>query len=164
MAELARERGVSHYHLTTLARGWDLAIRSTEHRYNAIGHLDLTWNLSPAMQAVTSSPTALDRLRTLVQIPGHTSIAAAARAIYDGRDGALRQRITKIEKIAGFQIIDRSASLLAPTEPGGAFLREATEILRIAEKAIPSKTAPSLSEDTDILETGRRGPQGQHRQ
>ncbi|MER6076116.1 TniQ family protein [Streptomyces sp. NPDC001817] len=137
MAELARERGVSHYHLTTLARGWDLAIRSTEHRYNAIGHLDLPWTPSLAMQAVTASPTALHRLRTIVQIPGHTSLAAAARAIYDGRDGALRQRITKIEKAAGFQIIDRSTRPLAPTPRGHDFLREATEILRIADKIRP---------------------------
>ncbi|WP_055495527.1 hypothetical protein [Streptomyces sp. TP-A0356] len=34
MAELSRERRVSHYHLTTLARGWELPIRSTERRYN----------------------------------------------------------------------------------------------------------------------------------
>ncbi|MFH9970058.1 hypothetical protein ACH4PR_54300 [Streptomyces mirabilis] len=137
MAELARERGVSHYHLTTLARGWCLPIRSTERPYNAIGHLDLPWTPSPAMQAVTASPTALDRLQTLIQIPGHPSLAAAARAIYDGRDNALRQRITKIEKIAGFQIIDRSASRLSPTEPGREFLREATKILHIADKPRP---------------------------
>jgi hypothetical protein len=137
MAELARERGVSHYHLTHLARGWDLAIRSTERHYNAIGHLDLTRTPSPAIQAVTASPTALDRLQTIVQVPGHPSIAAAARAIYDGRDGALRQRITKIEKAAGFQIIDRSATPLAPTPRGHDFLREAVEILRIAGKTRP---------------------------
>ncbi|MFD1277854.1 hypothetical protein ACFQ51_55575 [Streptomyces kaempferi] len=89
------------------------------------------------MQAVTASPTALDRLRTLIQIPGHPSLAAAARVIYDGRDGALRQRITKIEKVASFQIIDRSASLLAPSPRGYDFLREATEVLRIADKTRP---------------------------
>lgn len=89
------------------------------------------------MQAVTASPTALDRLRTLIHIPGHPTVAAAARAIYDGRDGALRQRITKIEKAAGFQIIDRSATPLVPTPRGHDFLREAVEILRIADKARP---------------------------
>ncbi|WP_225320932.1 TniQ family protein [Streptomyces luteolifulvus] len=137
MAELARERRVSHYHLTTLARGWDLPIRSTERRYNAIGHLDLPCTPSPAMQAVTASPTALDRLRTIVQIPGHTSLAAAARAIYDGRDSALRQRITKVEKAAGFCIIDRSTRPLAPTPRGHDFLREAAEVLRLADQTRP---------------------------
>ncbi|MET8453998.1 TniQ family protein [Streptomyces sp. NPDC005209] len=137
MAELSRERRVSHYHLTTLARGWDLPIRSTERRYNAIGHLNLPWTPSPAMQAVTASPTALHRLQTLIQIPGHPSLAAAARATYDGRDDALRQRITKIEKAAGFQIIDRSTTPLAPTPRGHDFLREATEILHIADKTRP---------------------------
>ncbi|MGW5250800.1 hypothetical protein ACWEQN_45155 [Streptomyces sp. NPDC004129] len=138
MAELARERRVSHYHLTTLARGWNLPIRSTETRYNAIGYLDLPWTPSPAMQAVTASPTALDRLRTLIHIPGHPSLAAAARAIYDGRDDALRQRITKIEKAAGFQIIDRSTNPLAPTPRGHDFLREATEILDIVDTTRPT--------------------------
>ncbi|MCX5357257.1 TniQ family protein [Streptomyces sp. NBC_00124] len=134
MAALARERRVSHYHLTHLAREWDLPIRSTERRYNAIGHLTLPWTPSPAIQAVTASPTALDRLRTLIQVPGHPSIAAAARAIYNARDSALRQRITKIEKAAGFQIIDRSTNPLTPTKPGRAFLQEATQILEAAEE------------------------------
>lgn len=90
-----------------------------------------------ARRPVTASPTALDRLQTIVQVPGHPSIAAAARAIYGIRDGALRQRITKIEKAAGFQIIDRSAAPLAPTPRGHDFLRKATEILRITDKIRP---------------------------
>ncbi|MFD4613815.1 hypothetical protein ACFWOT_38315 [Streptomyces sp. NPDC058440] len=139
MAELARERGVSHYHLTTLARGWDLPILSTDHRYNAIGHLALAWTPCPAMPTVTSSPTALDRLRTIVQVPGHPSIAAAARAIYDDRDDALQHEDREDRR---FRIIDRSANPLAPTPRGHDFLREATEVLHIADQTRPKSNAP----------------------
>jgi hypothetical protein len=68
----------------------------------------------------------------ITQIPGHDSIAAAARALYDGSDGALRQQITKIETAAGFTIIDRSNTPLAPTAAGGEFIQEALQIRRIA--------------------------------
>ncbi len=77
---------------------------------------------------------ALRRLALITQIPGHTGIAAAARDIYDGRAGALRQKIRSIEKAAGFTIIDRSATPLTPTEPGHEFIQEALQILRIARE------------------------------
>jgi hypothetical protein len=57
----------------------------------------------------------LSRLTVITQIPGHDSIAAAARAIYGGHDSALRQMVHKIEKAAGFTIIDRTSTPLAPT-------------------------------------------------
>jgi DNA-binding transcriptional LysR family regulator len=78
---------------------------------------------------------ALDRLRTIVQVPGHSSFAAAARAIYQGRDSALRQRIQGIEEAVGFRVIDRSTKPLVPTECGSKFLHEATDILKIADQA-----------------------------
>ena len=51
------------------------------------------------------------------RIPGHDSFADAARVLYDGRDGALRQMIAKIETAAGFHIVDASSTPLAPTGP-----------------------------------------------
>jgi DNA-binding transcriptional LysR family regulator len=66
----------------------------------------------------------------LAEIPGHASIAAAARALYDGRGGALQQMITKIESAAGFRIIDRSATPLSPTYAGREFIREALQVLQ----------------------------------
>ena len=72
----------------------------------------------------------------ITQIPGHDSIAAAARALYDGRDGALRQQITKIETAAGFTIIDRSGTPLAPTAAGREFIQEAVQILQTAEEQV----------------------------
>ncbi|MCX4853710.1 LysR family transcriptional regulator [Streptomyces canus] len=87
------------------------------------------------MQAVSMSPAALDRLRVLVQIPGHSSIAAAARHLSSSRGSSLRNRLRKIEEAAGFAIIDRTAKPLATTARGCDFLREATEILRIADNS-----------------------------
>ncbi|HUZ39078.1 MAG TPA: hypothetical protein VMV17_22365 [Streptosporangiaceae bacterium] len=118
----------------SLAKNWGLPIRHHS-QFSGIGHLNLPAPLSPAMRAVTMRKGALGRLELITQIPGHNSIAAAARALYDGRDSALRQQITKIETAAGFTIIDRSATPLAPTEPGCEFLREALPILQAAHES-----------------------------
>lgn len=104
-------------------------------RYNAIGHLEIPRPLSAAMRAVVMTPFALDRLRVITQIPGHETVAAAARIFYNGRSGALRQRMTGIERAAGFTIIDRISRPLAPTEQGQEFLHEAAGILRTADAA-----------------------------
>jgi hypothetical protein len=66
----------------------------------------------------------------LAEIPGHASIAAAARALYDGRGGALQQMITKVESAAGVRIIDRSSTPLSPTYAGREFIREALQVLQ----------------------------------
>jgi hypothetical protein len=64
---------------------------------------------------------AVGRLELITQVSGHASIAAAARAIYGGRDSALCQKARKIETAAGFTIIDRSAIPLTPLRPGAGF-------------------------------------------
>jgi hypothetical protein len=46
---------------------------------------------------------ALGRLELITRIPGHDSIAAAARALYEGRVGALQQIIRKIEALQVLQ-------------------------------------------------------------
>ncbi len=130
---LARERNVTAHYLMSLAKNWGLPIRGHRH-YSGIGHLNLPSPPSPAIRAVTMRSGALRRLALITQIPGHTGIAAAARDIYDGRAGALRQKIRSIEKAAGFTIIDRSATPLTPTEPGHEFIQEALQILRIARE------------------------------
>lgn len=93
---LARERGVCAPYLKNLARNWGLPIRRHSD-FSGIGHLDLPAPPSPAMRAVTMRTGALGRLELITRIPGHASIAAAARALYGGRGGALRQMIAKIE-------------------------------------------------------------------
>lgn len=110
--------------------------------YNGLGHLDLPLQLSPAMQAVTDGREALDRLRTIVQVAGHDSIPAAADSFYGGRSTTLAQRIRAIEHGAGFRIIDRDTRPLAPTPRGRDFLREAQQILRIADDAEPIRHDP----------------------
>jgi len=77
---------------------------------------------------------ALGRLELITHIPGHDSIAAAARVLYAGRAIALVQMLHKIETAAGFTIIDRSGRPLAPTAAGCEFIQEALQILRIAQE------------------------------
>ena len=128
---LSRERGVTAYYLMSLARNWGLPIRHHS-QFSGIGHLDLPAPSSSAVRAIIMRKGALGRLELITQIPGHDSITAAARAIYGGRDGALRQMLHKIETAAGFTIIDRSITPLTPTSPGREFLREASLVLQAA--------------------------------
>jgi DNA-binding transcriptional LysR family regulator len=86
------------------------------------------------MRAVTMRTGALGRLELITRIPGRDRIAAAARALYGGRDGALQQMIVKLETAAGFPIIDRSTTPLSPTEPGRDFIREAHQVLQAARE------------------------------
>jgi hypothetical protein len=130
---LARERGVTAPYLKSLARNWGLPIRRHSD-FSGIGHLNLPAPPSPAMRAVTMRTGALSRLELITRIPGHDSIAAAARFLYDGRDGALRQMIAKIETAAGFPIIDRSGTPLSTTDVGRAFICEAHQILQAARE------------------------------
>jgi DNA-binding transcriptional LysR family regulator len=88
------------------------------------------------MRAVTMRTGALGRLELITRIPGHDSIAAAARALSGGRGGALQQMIRKIETAAGFRIIDRSSMPLIPTDAGCEFIREAHQILQAAQERV----------------------------
>ncbi len=86
-------------------KNWGLPIRHHSH-FSGIGYLNLPAPLLPAMRVVAMRTGALGWLALITQIPGHASIAAAARA-YAGRDSALCQKVRKIETAAGFTIIDR---------------------------------------------------------
>ena len=130
---LARERGVTACYLMSLAKNWGLPIRHHS-QFSGIGHLDLPAPPSPAMRAVTMRTGALGRLELITRIPGHDSIAAAARVLYNGRAGALEQMLHKIETAAGFAIIDRPGRPLAPTAAGREFISEASQVLRIAQE------------------------------
>jgi hypothetical protein len=138
---LARERGVCAPYLKNLARNWGLPVRRHSD-FSGIGHLDLPAPPSPAMRAVTMRTGALGRLELITQIPGHDSIAAAARAFYGGRDGALQQMVRKIEIAAGFPIIDRSSTPLAPTADGREFIREALQVLQSAREQTMANQSP----------------------
>ncbi len=91
-------------------------------------------NGSGLISTVSSCWHTLGRLELITQITGHDSLAAAARVLYHGRDGALRQQITKIETAAGFTIIDRSSRPLRLTAAGREFISEAFQILQIAQE------------------------------
>lgn len=122
-----------------LARNWGLPVRRHSD-FSGIGHLNLPAPPSPAVRAVTMRTCAPARLELITRIPGHASIAAAARALYGGRDGALQQMIAKIETAAGFVIIDRSGTPLSTTDAGRAFICEAHQILQAARE----QTKPHL--------------------
>lgn len=96
------------------------------------------------MRAVTMRTGALSRLELITQVPGHDSIAAAARALYGDRDGALRQMLTKIETAAGFTIIDRSSMPLSPTDADDEFIREARQVLQTEREQMAARSYPGM--------------------
>ncbi len=71
---LARER---HINPAALATSWGIPVRG--HGHDALAHLDLDPPPSPAIRAVATGHQGLDRLKTIVQIDGHDSIAGAAQ-------------------------------------------------------------------------------------
>jgi hypothetical protein len=130
---LARERHINPGALAALATRWGIPVR--RHGHDALAHLDLSPSPSPAIRAVATGRQGLHRLKTIVQTDGHDSIATAAHAIYNGRESALRQRLAKIEHLAGFKIFHRRTTPITPTERGREFLAEATKILHAQEQA-----------------------------
>ncbi len=94
------------------------------------------------MRVVAMRKGALCRLELITRIPGHDSITAAARVLYDSRASALVQMLHKIETAAGFTIIDRTRTPLAPTDAGCEFIREAREILHAARQQVTSGSMP----------------------
>ena len=107
------------------------------------------------MRAVTMRNGALGRLELITQIPGHDSIAAAARALYGGRGGALQQMIAKIEAAAGFRIIDRSSRPLAPTDPGRELIRDALQVLQTAREQTTAHRHPEVERNEAGVRFGR---------
>jgi len=161
VVELARECAVSTSHLRWLAVSvWGLEPRSTPHA-SGIGHLNLEFKPSEALHDIASGRTALDRLAFLTELPGHQDLLRAADAIYGGRASGLYQRVVKLEKIAGFQIIDRSTTPLTATSRGASLLREAELVLRAAD---PSRQGPSSApNDPSAGEWSRRVQQQRER-
>ena len=153
---LARDRGVSASYLKSLAKNWGLPIRR-HGDFSGIGHLDLPAPPSPSMRAVTMRKGALGRLELITRIPGHDSIAAAARTLYGGRDGALRQMIAKIEKAAGFPIIDRSSTPLSPTDAGRELIGEALQILHAAKEQTTAYPNPEGGREDAGIQPGHAG-------
>jgi hypothetical protein len=140
LADLAAESGVSAHHLTRRATEWEIALRGRG-RPSGMGHLQLDWQPSDAFCRVASGHTALQRLAFLIELPGHRDLTAAARAVYGGRPAQLRTRLRLIEQSVGFEIIDRAATPLIPTQRGAQLLREAERMLRAADPSWPGPTS-----------------------
>jgi hypothetical protein len=130
---LAAEHDTNRNHLMKLMKEWDIPRRAGSSMDSlAYAHLDLPAPPSPPIQAVAQGPMGLTRLRLIVQIPGYKNFVQAANNIYDGNAMALLQRVTAIEKYAGFRIIDRKATPMTATPQGQAFIDEAKTLLSFA--------------------------------
>lgn len=150
-AAIARELGVSHKYIHQKLLAFALPVRAWRD-FDGLADLNLPAPPSPAIQAVTTGPGALERLHMITALPGYHSIAAAANDLYHCSARALYMRIARIERLAGTRLIDARARDLKPTEQGRAFIAEAQRILQIAkETEARSATTELVAEPTAVM-------------
>lgn len=125
--DIARELGLRKGAITKLLRAYGIPRHPPGTWSNPFAPLDL--RLSSAMQAVSRTSNSLERLRHIIQIPGHHNLSAAA-ATAGLTPGSLSYQLSRIEEAAGFTLIARTHPLTA-TEAGHAFLAEAQQLLEL---------------------------------
>ncbi|QHY98255.1 Bacterial regulatory helix-turn-helix protein, lysR family [Streptomyces sp. S4.7] len=123
--DIARELGVGKNSVMRLVNKWGIPHHPVSEFTNPFASLDT--GLSPAMQAVSRTKNCVQRLRHLLQLPGHRNLQAAAVAL-NTQWNTLNYQLKRIEETAGFTIIERSRPLTA-TDQGKVFLAEAEALL-----------------------------------
>ena len=86
----------------------------------------------------------LDQVRAFVAVVDHGTFDAAARALHV-TPSAISQRIKSLENAAGAVLVQRTKPV-RPTERGLALLRQARQLLHVADEAMRQLRAPDLSE------------------
>ncbi|HEY9496921.1 MAG TPA: LysR family transcriptional regulator ArgP [Sorangium sp.] len=86
----------------------------------------------------------LDQVRAFVAVVDHGTFDAAARALHV-TPSAISQRIKSLETAAGAVLVQRTKPV-RPTERGLALLRQARQLLHVADEAMRQLRAPDLSE------------------
>ncbi|WP_371618956.1 TniQ family protein [Streptomyces sp. NBC_00454] len=131
--DIGRELGISARTVLTMIARLGIPRHPTSYYSSPFAHLDVV--LSPAMRSVSLTKDCVQRLRRIVQLPGHRNVAAAARAL--GIDhGSLHNQLNRTERTVGFAVIKR-ASPLAPTERGSDFISEARNLLELLDTNTP---------------------------
>lgn len=95
--------------------------------------LGLDVELSTAMRAVTKSHNHVERLRHLVQLPGHLHIGAAAKSM-GLTHTAISYQLNSIEKALGFTLVGRFSRPLVATPAGREFFAEAVRLLELLDQ------------------------------
>ncbi|MFJ2091689.1 LysR family transcriptional regulator [Streptomyces sp. NPDC087901] len=96
---------------------------------NPFASIDVT--LSPTMHAISRTKNCVQRLRHLIQLPGHHNINAAAVAL-GTKWSTLNYQLKHIKDLAGFTVIERSRPL-ATTADGRTLLTEARTLLNMLD-------------------------------
>jgi LysR family transcriptional regulator (chromosome initiation inhibitor) len=86
----------------------------------------------------------LDQFRAFVAVVDHGTFDAAARALHV-TPSAISQRIKSLETAAGAVLMQRTRPV-RPTERGLALLRQARQLLHVADETVQQLRAPEASE------------------
>jgi hypothetical protein len=91
---------------------------------------------SPDIEAAFAGQDAVERIRRVVDLPGHRSLRAAATAMglcY----ATFHHQLPIVEQALGFKIIERSLPLRL-TPKGEVFIAEARAVLRLLDDTAPN--------------------------
>ncbi|MFE3144998.1 TniQ family protein [Streptomyces scopuliridis] len=133
--DIARELGLHKNPVIKLIRKYGIPRNPGLHA-NAFASLGI--RLSTPMTAISRTRNCVQRLRHLIQLPGHPHVAAASRAL-GLRDAVLRYQLNSIEKTAGFSVIARRTSPITATTRGHKLLAEAEHLLELLDRHTSQK-------------------------
>jgi hypothetical protein len=135
LADIAKELGTSRPRITQYANEWNIPIRAKGYMPDPLIQAGIRGTLSPELEAAFTGHKAVQRVHRVVQLPGHRSIRAAARALGIG-DSIINSQLKAVERAAGFQIINRAIPL-SVTARGQAFICNAEQVLRQLNDVLP---------------------------
>nr|BEK65015.1 TniQ family protein [Kitasatospora purpeofusca] len=127
--DIALELGCHTAQVSHLMKRFGIPARALFATTNRFARLQIP--LSPAMSAVSTMRNHIQRMRIILQLPGHHDLAAAIRAL-NVPDSSLRYQLNAIEEAVGFRIIERIHPL-TPTVQGQEFLAEAQRLIRLLD-------------------------------
>jgi hypothetical protein len=113
-----------------LAETWRLSLRRARCCLRWVMPVMMSWRC-----AAFTGHKAVQRVHRVVQLPGHRSIRAAARALGIG-DNIINSQLKAVERAVGFQIINRAIPL-SVTARGQAFIHNAEQVLQQLDDVLP---------------------------
>lgn len=122
---ISKECGLAVRELRRLAEQWAIPAWTDFDRPLPAQLTTLPQPLAPDLHRVLVSENGLDNLRLVLALPGMPGLAAAERTLGARR---LRHKLSRIERMVGFTIIERTRPLTA-TERGQTFLWRAGNLI-----------------------------------
>ncbi|MFJ7246347.1 TniQ family protein [Kitasatospora sp. NPDC098652] len=139
--DIASELGCHNAMVSHMMKRFGIPARPLFATANRFARLQVP--LSPAMTAIVAMRNHVQRMRHLIQLPGHHDLATASRAM-DVPYKSLRYQLNAVEEAAGFRIVERVHPLM-PTVQGREFLAEARRLLHLLDADTTAHGTPAVT-------------------